>query len=283
MAQAHNPLVVAVSGGIDSVVLLDMLRRGPAPLIVAHVDHGIRSDGDQDEALVRSLASEYDLPYETTQLRLGPSASEDVARQARYAWLESVRRKYQASAIVTAHHQDDVLETMYLNIERGTGWRGLCSLRETPTRQRPLLSTSKQQIVQYAIEHSLEWRDDSTNDDLRYRRNWVRYGVMPRLPRDKRQQLVDLYESQCALRLDIESELDKLGQVFADDHGLRRYDIIMLPDDAAYEVLRQWLGQSLERARLRDLLLFAKTAKEGAKWSLDADRFVVIKNSHLIV
>lgn len=282
-AQAKTLLVVAVSGGIDSVALLDILRRQTTSLIVAHVEHGIRDDTHEDEALVRRLAEAYGLPYVSTKLSLGARASEDLARQARYEWLETVRAEHGASAIATAHHQDDVLETIYLNIVRGTGWRGLCSLRQTPTRVRPLLSWSKQRIVEYAIERGLEWREDSTNDDLRYLRNRIRHGIMPRLTATHRQQLFGLYEKQVTLRDQLETECEKVTTDFTFKGGLRRYELIMVPDTVAYELLREWLGCSLEQSRLRDLLLFAKTAREGAKWSLDSERFITIKEQRLIV
>jgi len=214
IAQAKPPLIVAVSGGIDSVVLLDILRRKTTSLIVAHVEHGIRDDTHEDEALVQRLAKEYGLSYVSTKLSLGAGASEDAARRARYEWLESVRSEHGAAAIATAHHQDDVLETIYLNLVRGTGWRGLCSLRSTSTRLRPLLGWNKQRIVEYAIEHSLEWREDSTNDDLRYLRNRIRHGVMPRLTIAQRQQLFELYEKQVMLRDKLEAELRHVAATF---------------------------------------------------------------------
>jgi tRNA(Ile)-lysidine synthetase-like protein len=275
--------VVAVSGGIDSAVLLDQLASQDAALVVAHVNHGIRADSDQDEELVRRLAKHYKLPFEATRLELGLGASEDLARTRRYEWLETVRVRHGAAAIATAHHQDDVIETMVINLARGTGWRGLCSLRSTPTRYRPLLGLTKLQVVDYALERKLEWREDSTNDDIRYLRNRVRYGTTPRLTASQRQRFVELYMSQCTLREQIDAETAALAPREIHETGLPRYLLIMVPDEVAYELMRAWLGESLEQARMRDLLLFAKTAREGAQWSLDSKRFVTIKKHRLIV
>lgn len=283
MRQVVTKAVVAVSGGIDSVVLLDILTRQTKDLIVAHVDHGIRADSGEDEALVRELAERYELPYETTKLDLGPGASEEVARDARYSWLESVRERYDAATIATAHHRDDVYETMIMNMMRGTGWRGLSSLRETPARYRPLLSWTKLQIVDYATSQRLAWREDSTNDDMKYARNRIRHGVMPYVSQAKRTRLSELYESQLALRGEIEAEVQRLVGSYVTSEGLDRHALIMVPDDVAYELLRAWLGESLETMRYRDLLVFIKTGKNGAKWSLDKSRFVMIKNQRLIV
>lgn len=282
-AHTTQPLLVAVSGGVDSIVLLDMLIRTHKPLIVAHVNHGIREESGDDESFVRELAGRFGLPYLTTKLSLGSSASEDTARQARYKWLDLQRELCGASAVVTAHHQDDVLETMIINLVRGTGWRGLCSLRETNYRHRPLLSMSKAEIVAYALEHKLAWREDRTNESVKYLRNRIRFLVMPRLDGLQRQQLIELYTSQSDLRININSEVERVYDLYVDESALRRHPLIMMPDEVAYELLRAWLGEPLEQARMRDLLLFCKTARENTKWSLDGERFVAAKNNRLIV
>lgn len=278
-----QPIVVAVSGGVDSVALLDMLARSNQPLIVGHINHGIRDDSDDDEEFVKKLAASYGVPFVATRLKLGMDASEDAARQARYRWLDQVRESHGAEAVATAHHQDDVLETMVINIVRGTGWRGLCSLRETENRQRPLLGLSKAEIIDYALEHNLDWREDSTNESFKYLRNRIRSVVIPRLATGERHKLLELYDSQCILREKIDTELTGLLRYFVADGAISRHVLIMIEDGLATELLRSWLGESLEQARLRDLLLFAKTARAGAKWSLDGRRFIVAKQQALIV
>src|SRR6266496_535916 len=122
--------VVAVSGGVDSMVLLDMMRRlAGTTVVVAHVDHGMRSDSRLDRMLVQRYTMSHNLALEYTELHLGVGTDEATARQERYKFLRHMRKKYNASAIVTAHHRDDVLETAIMNLLRGTGWRGLSSLR----------------------------------------------------------------------------------------------------------------------------------------------------------
>lgn len=284
MTSEPEVLIVAVSGGVDSAVMLDMLAASDRwRLIVAHVDHGIREESGQDEVFVRTLADHYGLAFASTQLRLGRDASEDTARQARFAWLETLRKEYDAQAIATAHHQDDILETIMINLVRGTGWRGLCSLRETATRHRPLLGLSKSEIVEYALSHELEWREDSTNDTVRYLRNRIRNLIIPRLDPTTRTRLLELYDSQLMLRQEINAELKGLRERFVTAEGIERYGLIMCEENVAIEMLRAWLGESLESARFRDLLLFAKTARHGAKWSLDGQRFVLAKQRTLIV
>lgn len=276
--------IVAVSGGIDSVVLLHMLAlERTGPLVVAHVDHGIRGDSAADARFVADLTRRYGLEFRSVELGLGREASEDAARTARYAWLESIREEYKASSIITAHHEDDVFETMIINLIRGTGWRGIASLRDTQTRQRPLIAWSKAEVIAYALDHELSWREDCTNESLRYLRNRVRSSVIPRLNGEQRATFRRLYGSQLLLRDDIETEVQGLLAAICSEGLLLRYPIVMMPDAVAQEVLAGWLGESLEQGRLRDLLLFAKTARSGAKWSLDSRRYVVMTPQGLIV
>src|SRR4051812_6590366 len=101
--------VLAVSGGVDSMVLLHILSTtDEVELIVAHFNHGIRQDSDKDEELVKDAAKQYGLQIEIANGKLGPTASEEQARTARYKFLNSIQKKYKAVAIITAHHEDDL-------------------------------------------------------------------------------------------------------------------------------------------------------------------------------
>ena len=283
IATAHAPLTVAVSGGVDSISLLHMLVQKGEPLLVAHVNHGIRADSDADETFVRDLAALYKCPFVTTRLHLGTETSEDAARQARYSWLEKVATKHGSATIVTAHHQDDVLETILINLTRGTGWRGLCSLRSTTRRLRPLLTMTKVEVVNYAIEHHLNWNEDSTNENMRYLRNRIRHQIVPMLTSELRGKLVALYDSQVILRDQIQSESRTLTGDFTNAQYIDRHPIIMIDQNVAAEILKTWLREPLEAQRMSDLLLFAKVARPGDKWSLDSSRYVVADKTRLIV
>lgn len=274
--------IVAVSGGIDSVVLLDILSKSSDTLIIAHVDHGIRDDSARDAEFVRNLAASYGHKFEVIQLGLGGNASEEAARIARYDWLDTLRERYGASAVVTAHHQDDIIETIILNISRGTGWKGLCSLRSTSERYRPLLDMSRQEIVEYAINHELKWREDSTNDDLRYARNYTRHGIAARLPMVVRQHLLALYDDQLRLASEIETEVQATIPVVTTDQGYSRYALIMMPREVFDECIMAIVGQRLERKILSQLRHFVCTARVHKQYAWSGRRFTVDKR-YLIV
>ncbi len=258
--------IVAVSGGVDSMALLHMLATSTThELVVAHVDHGIRQNSHEDARFVEWMARQYGVQFELVRLGLGPNASEASARQARYEWLDGIKQKHGAHAVVTAHHQDDVFETVALNTVRGTGWRGLASLRSGDDRYRPLLGLSKAQLLRYAIDHQLEWREDSTNEDVRYTRNWLRHGVIPRLTAEQRAALHKLVVTQHDLRTLIDSDVKKLTHELIDKDGVRRYQLIMLPETVSLEVLREASSCQLTPPQVRKLLHFVKTGRRGTK------------------
>lgn len=231
MKREPEVYIVAVSGGVDSVVLLDMLAKGDDKLIVAHFDHGIREDSAQDAAFVGELAKKYNLAFETKREELGPGASEETARDRRYAFLRGVARKYGAK-IVTAHHADDVVETIAINLSRGTGWRGLAVLNSADT-VRPLLRLHKHELLWYADEHGLEWHEDSTNQQDAYLRNRLRTRLSDLGNKHKR-SLGQLHRSQLELKRRIDQEVAELvgGSPYS------RYFFTTIGQAEAIELLR---------------------------------------------
>jgi tRNA(Ile)-lysidine synthetase-like protein len=179
--------LVAVSGGPDSIALLDLLAGvasdGRLRLVVAHVDHGIQPDSPAVAAAVRDLASRYGLPCEVGRLDLGPAASETLARRARYQWLEATRTRLGADWIVTAHHRDDQAETVLLRTLRGSGPAGLAGMA-TRTRAgivRPLLRFTREELAAHLAARHLVAHQDPANADPRHLRSWLRQIVLPAL------------------------------------------------------------------------------------------------------
>src|SRR5262245_18865590 len=179
--------LVAVSGGADSVALLDLLTQLAAELglsiVVAHVDHGIQSDSPTVRHSVAVLAETYRLPFEVTELRLGPDTSETEARRARYAWLRDIQRRRGAKYLVTAHHADDQVETILLRALRGSAPAGLAgiSAKSRGGLVRPLLPFSRRELVAHATTRRLPVHDDPANRDPRHLRSWLRTTLLPML------------------------------------------------------------------------------------------------------
>lgn len=193
--------VVAVSGGVDSMVLLHALVR-LAPRLglriqVTHVHHGLRGrSADRDAALVSAEAVRHGVPVSVERLapatRPAGTSVQGWARDARYARLEAVRKKIRAAWIVTAHTQNDQAETVLLNLLRGTGPRGVAGI---PGRRgrilRPLLAVSRGEVEAYAAAQGVVFREDPSNRSVAYRRNRIRRQLLPLLAREYNPRIVE--------------------------------------------------------------------------------------------
>jgi tRNA(Ile)-lysidine synthase len=234
--------VVAVSGGVDSIVLLDLLcRQSNLKLVVAHFDHGIREASGKDRQFVQRLSEQYALPFVYDEGKLGPRASEAQARAARYEFLKHVRRASNAQAIMTAHHQDDVLETIILNILRGTNRKGLSSLASSAGMIRPLLGYKKSELVTYAKEHQLSWHEDETNTNEAYLRNYVRHHILPRFSVEDKERLLVIAHESHPTNAHIDEVTGDLLKKISHEDMLERHAFIMLPHSIAREVMATWL------------------------------------------
>jgi len=187
----RDRVLVAVSGGADSMALLHLLHElHPAGLAAAHFDHGIRRDGGRDRALVESFCARRGIPCDCgagdvpRRARARKESLEEAARKLRYEFLEAAADRAGANRIATAHTLDDHVETVLMRVLRGSGIRGVAGI---PARRgriiRPLLSARRSDTVAYCREHSVPFREDPTNADTRFARNRIRHVVLPRLRR----------------------------------------------------------------------------------------------------
>ena len=191
---ATDTVLVAVSGGRDSVVLLDVLHRLGVAVAVAHAHFGLRGDdADADAEFVRKLAKQYKAPFHGEHFATAAFAEKEklstqmAARTLRYAWFARLCAQYGYAAVATGHHAADAAETLLLNLTRGTGLAGLHGIpARTPLPGgaahvvRPLLTAPADALADYLVERQLAWRDDASNaDTTHYRRNRVRHHVLP--------------------------------------------------------------------------------------------------------
>ncbi len=293
--------VVAVSGGVDSMVLLDILAKKqgkgsrvegggetrkttpstlhPAPLsfTVAHFDHGIRDVSHFDRLLVHEVSHKHRLPFVFEEGNLGTDASEAAAREARYVFLRKVQEHSGARGIITAHHLDDVIETAVLNLMRGTGRKGLSSLKTTNGIIRPLAHVPKSRLRAYAEANGLTWHEDSTNSNQDYKRNYVRHSIIPKVkaksPQDYH-KLVALLRRQREINHAIDVQLETLLHTQPSRRALRRRDVASLPYRVATELVAEWLRangkRQLSRWLVERLTVAIRTAQPNTELLLDS-------------
>ena len=250
MLASGGTLLVAVSGGIDSVVLLTVLNRLASEfsvrLAIAHLDHGLRGqEAEEDADFVHRLAATLDLPINRERIDIKAVAEERrmnleaAARDVRRAFLERSARAVGAERIALGHTLNDRVETLLFHLVRGAGPTGIVGMHPiNPPYIRPLIDVSRDEILSFALEQGLTWREDCSNLDLSFSRNRIRHQIMP-LCRDMNPRFLEAAARTADLLLDERSALETLLDVSWND--------VLIKHDAGSVIL--------DRQRLRALPL----------------------------
>ena len=176
--------LLAFSGGVDSVVLATGLQQLGVRFILAHCNFKLRgAESDADQAFVEKFAKEKQIPLHINICDLSQTDEniQIAARNARYQWFDSLLELQQFDYLLTAHHLDDSMETFFINLLRSTGLKGLLGIKDHHKTLRPLQNITRQEILKFARQHSLTWREDSSNASDKYRRNFIRHQIIPKL------------------------------------------------------------------------------------------------------
>ena len=249
-------VILALSGGIDSMVLADLLLKSKVDFVVAHCNFQLRGEeSDGDERFVREFAEKNGIQcfvkhFETEQYAAEQGVSiEMAARDLRYAWFEELRRQLNYDKIVVAHHADDQAETFFINLLRGAGLNGLKGMKpQNGAIIRPLLWVSREEIHQYAIVNQIRWREDHTNAESVYLRNKIRNQLLPVFDELQPEARQGLYKSLA--HLSSENELyrellkEKLSRIIECDGEIQciPYSAFRIPH-SAFQLLFEWLRQ----------------------------------------
>lgn len=299
-----TPVLLALSGGADSRVLLHLLsamaKKDGFPLYAAHVNHGIRgSEADRDQAFCQKLAADYgvrlfvhcaNVPELSKQARKG---LEETAREVRYRFFAELMERESIGLLVTAHHADDNLETLLFRLCRGSGTRGLCGIsrvRPFATGQlvRPLLSITRQEILSYCDENDLDFVTDSTNTDTAYTRNRLRAEVIPILAELFENPQKKATDAAISLGEDdayLSSEAARLLREIETDEGIVRNKLCRAPAPIRTRVLMRWVEQHTgfcpERVHIATLNALVMGESDNAEIALSGD-FIAIAERGLV-
>ncbi len=267
------------------MVMLDIFAGTTADLVVASFDHGTRPSSKDDVNFVEQRSKDYNLAYVSKQVELGPEASEAEARSERYDFLSHITDDY---VIYTAHHLDDLIESVVINFIRGTGWRGLAVL-DTPNIRRPFLEPEflpenvrnqapfdKKRIYRYAGEQELHLREDPTNSDDEYLRNRLRHQMNNvQIPYAKKLQFYELWQKQKAVKKQIDQLLSELIPK-AGEKWQRKWFLGLEPE-TAIELLRagtRQAGIEATRPQLEDFRQAILNYAPGKYFNLPNDYLI---------
>ena len=222
-----DKLLVAVSGGIDSCVLLDLLYALKFNCIVAHCNFKLRGKDSEDDAkFVKDLAYNYKFEFVSKEFETTKYSEEKgisiqmAARELRYIFFEEISLSHNCNVIATAHHADDMVETFYINLLHGTGLKGLCGIPiKSGKIVRPLLFATRLNIKDYASQSKLKWREDSSNVSNKYIRNKIRNEIIPLLeeinPQFKKimqRNIINLKNSEALFKELLDEKTNKIIQ-----------------------------------------------------------------------
>ncbi len=218
----NETLILGISGGVDSMCLLDCLLKIqkdiPFELILAHINHQLRGENsDKDEELITKTAQKHKLKLKIHRQNIAdiPGSLETNAREVRYEFLNKIRNSLIPNTdsptppphILTAHHANDSLETVIMNLARGTATKGLCGIQlQRDHYLRPLFNITRKEIENYAQVHQIPYREDESNKDTKFKRNLIRHEIIPRLKElnpniektfiENQQYWINLYQHQ---------------------------------------------------------------------------------------
>ncbi len=299
-------LVVALSGGPDSVALLDALASLRRPrgfrLVAAHLDHGLRPESAADAAFCASLCQGLDIPFRAGVAEVRARAArergglEQAARRERYAFLRRVAEEVAASAVAVAHTRDDQAETLLLRLLRGAGATGLSGMRpRTGVIVRPLLAVSRQQVLTHLHERGLAFREDPTNRDVAHLRNRVRHELLPYLearfnPRARAtlaRTAALLADEAAHLRAEADELVERIGRKEDGAIVLRRAPLVAAPPAVARAAIRQAFSQAGGFGRVaavhveRLLQLARSSGAEARRLALPGGREVTLSRDEL--
>jgi tRNA(Ile)-lysidine synthase len=260
--QKWDVALLAVSGGVDSIVLLHLLASAGSNIEAAYIDHSQRDDTALDILAIKELTDKHKIKLHISKLNLPPVCSEQLARKERYKALNQIMQERGLNHIITAHHADDVIETAVINLIRGTGPRGLSSLRHQPQGiWRPFLFDFqnntyilKNDLLDYAKQHQLRWNEDSTNQSADYLRNRIRQ----KLKSSNKNDLLKLLKI-------ISSNSQTIDQI---DQEVKHLDLVLTdPTDQGYYKIEAF---KLLPEEIKDQFLYQKISEYGYDVNKDA-------------
>ncbi len=285
-------VIVGVSGGRDSMGLVHALQiqRPDLQIIAAHLNHGLRDDADDDASFVEAIMQRWKIECEVYKPRAKEAGNtENWGREKRYDFFEKLRKKYRSEWILTAHHQDDDFESMLLAFLRGTRVKGLSGmLLQKENVYRPLLFTPRSEINEYCQYHEVHYREDPSNEDERYARNFLRHQVIPVL-NHVYPEMAARWQKQKDYWLDLQDMLETSAETFMEnfltDEGMNRDAYRSLPFPIRATVLELWFKESADQ-RIADNLTLLRWDEAILNWpsrkktEWDEGRFLTVTKTH---
>jgi len=253
--QPLDTVIVALSGGVDSMVLFDILRKSKfdLKLVIAHVNHKKRQESEIEFESIKLMANEFRIPFEGYEITDDLNSNfHDDSRNQRYTFFKKVAQKYGATKIVLAHHLDDQVETILMRVVRGTSFSGYSGIPEIRSDNgfeiiRPLLEISKQEILSYAKQNNITYYEDNTNKEDFYTRNRFRNSIIPLLKDENpnlSEKIIQFRNYILSANIVLEKLKDEFFQSQESQERINVKDFNLLDNAVKYLVLTKFINNT---------------------------------------
>ncbi len=292
-----DKLLLAFSGGVDSVVLADLLHKAGYNIELAHCNFQLRGQEAKDdtafcENFAKSINTKFHVIYFDTKAYAAEHklSIQMTARELRYNWFKSLKAEHSFDFILTAHHANDNVETVFVNLIRGTGIKGLQGIPEKQNDiVRPLLFATKDEIKDYAIKNKLVFREDSSNQEIKYKRNFIRHQIIPELKK-LNPALEETFTTSIQFfkqSADIVAEFAQLKfkSICKEENSQLFIDINLLLQEAQKETLLfEWLyRKNFKTSQIQQLTEVLMTDKQVGKQFSSSTHQLVVDRKYVIV
>lgn len=291
-----DKILLAISGGIDSMVMANLFHLSAINFGIAHCNFLLRGkDSDQDEAFVRKAAETFQVPFFSKRFQTTEFAKQEkqsiqmAARALRYEWLEQIRSENAFEWVATAHHLDDSIETLFLNITRGTGISGLTGIPKKNKKViRPLLFATKKEISNFAKKHQIRFREDRSNKESSYQRNKIRHQLIPLLQELNPafpDNMTDFFRHMEATEKLYQVTLDKFRQTCIHYHHKETHIIIKEllklphPETILFELIKEYNFQPSQNRDVFDAI----TGQPGKRFFSDTHKLIKDRETLIII
>lgn len=293
--QQQYQLLLAVSGGIDSVVLCELCQQAELSFTIAHCNFNLRgAESERDERFVKSLGEKYGVEVLVQQFDTSTYADanglsiQEAARKLRYGWFAQLQKEKGFAYTLLAHHADDNVETLLMNFFRGTGLQGLTAIPETDKKNhllRPLLQVRRREIDAFARENHLQWVEDSSNNSTKYTRNFFRHELIPAIKKvypQVEENLLNNIDRFKKVNVLYQSSVEKLKQEVCEQHlnelripvrKLKRYEATSL----LYEIIRNYGFGEKQVDEVKKLM------EAGSGRFIENEQYQVIKHNNWLI
>ena len=288
----NKQLFLAISGGIDSMVMLHLFQQLQYKFAILHCNFYLRgAESDADSEFIKDYAEKFNIPYSFGHFQTKEYAKDKkisiqmAARELRYVWFEEQLNHKQFDFVLTAHHADDEFETFLINLSRGTGLTGLIGIPQNNKKIiRPMLPFSRQEINDYARINNIKWREDSSNNSDKYLRNNIRHNIAPLL-KDLNPDFLTSFQSTISHLKQAQTIVEDgtilmYQSIISDEDGLKKINLDQLKRLPNYEAyLYQWLNP-FEFTAWNDIyeLVNAETGKQVL-----SENFILIKDRYFLI